>query len=544
MFLTIIIAVIPIFIATQNFAIKGLYPMAVFVVSISLLLQKSLISNYLTGWDIQLEYSTSAHVVSDSYWNQALPDPNNAMLYLVMFPPIFHYISGISLIWFFKIIQQFLFSLVPVGLYHIYKEQTNERIAFFSCFFFSSVFTFHGEMTQLAKQQVAMLFLVLLMLIIIEKDMSLSKRSLLAVVFAFSVVVSHYGISYVFMLLFIVACSMLLIVKKFLSGSASFNSGKNNLIITPNFVLIFTALALGWYIYIAASSNFVNAVNIFDHIISNIHLSFFNPEYSEAARIVLTETTQLREVGKILHNISQFFIVFGIFWIFLKKEFKFNMEYLICSILCLMLLASLFLLPYAGFGTARLYLVMLLFLAPYCVIGGLTLFKILIKFGRKFSQHMDLPAKLFSAFLLVFLLFNTGFVFEIAEGGSGSISLNANMDYPKFNEQEFKGGEWLINSKGNRVPVFSDEYRAALLAFFGLNESIVFPDNIKMIAYYPNFYVFLGKVNIKDRKLVVLVFKPPRNLGEVKTFEDLSFDNLLSTMNKIYDSADSQIYCR
>jgi uncharacterized membrane protein len=56
MFLAIIIAIIPILIAFDNFIPKNLYPLAVFVIALSLLFHASLISMYIWGWDIQGEY--------------------------------------------------------------------------------------------------------------------------------------------------------------------------------------------------------------------------------------------------------------------------------------------------------------------------------------------------------------------------------------------------------------------------------------------------------------------------------------------------------
>ena len=52
MIMFILIAFVPILVAFDKFIPKKLYPLAIFSISISLLFSTSLISSYLTGWDI------------------------------------------------------------------------------------------------------------------------------------------------------------------------------------------------------------------------------------------------------------------------------------------------------------------------------------------------------------------------------------------------------------------------------------------------------------------------------------------------------------
>ncbi|NQE53662.1 hypothetical protein C5S29_08720, partial [ANME-1 cluster archaeon GoMg3.2] len=56
MLMIVVIAFIALMIGFDKFIPKNLYPLAVFVIAISLLYHRSLISMYLTGWDIQVEY--------------------------------------------------------------------------------------------------------------------------------------------------------------------------------------------------------------------------------------------------------------------------------------------------------------------------------------------------------------------------------------------------------------------------------------------------------------------------------------------------------
>jgi uncharacterized membrane protein len=216
MFLIVIIALIVVLIGFDKFIPKNLYPLAVFVIAISLLYHASLISMYLWGWDVHLEYYLSNLVMGNSYWDSTIPITVNAMLSIVMVAPIYSLILNIDITWVFKIIYPLLFSLVPLGLYRVYQKQTDDKIAFLSCFFFTAFFSFW--LISSRRQWIAEFFLVLLILPMIDKGMDKMKRSLLFIVFGVSLVVSHYGTSYIYMFCLISAWLILVFV----------DSGQNN----------------------------------------------------------------------------------------------------------------------------------------------------------------------------------------------------------------------------------------------------------------------------------------------------------------------------
>jgi len=60
-----------------------------------------------------------------------------------------------------------IFSLVPLALFHIYRQQIGDNKAFLAAFFFMAVPTFSLEMIALAKQQIAELFFALFLLLLV-----------------------------------------------------------------------------------------------------------------------------------------------------------------------------------------------------------------------------------------------------------------------------------------------------------------------------------------------------------------------------------------
>jgi len=196
-----------------------MYPLFVFCISISLLLHKSLITNYIWGWDINGEYFLANQVILNAFWNESLPFNYNSMLSVVMLGPILSSFINIGEVWVMKIIYPFLFSLVPLGLFYIFRKQTNPKIAFYSAFFFMITFTFYTEMLSLIRQQVAELMLVLVLLLVVSDQLDIRKRSFLSVIFGMSIVITHYGLTYVMLIILIISAIFLYFLDKNLDGT-------------------------------------------------------------------------------------------------------------------------------------------------------------------------------------------------------------------------------------------------------------------------------------------------------------------------------------
>ena len=130
-----IISVIPVLVAFDKLP-KGIYLLILWVTSISLLLHNSLISMYIGGGDSEVEYYFSNLVIINGFWDPAITNNMNAMLRTVILNPIFNILCDIELTWVFKIIHPLLYSVTPLVLYLAFKRVTNDKIAFFSCFFF------------------------------------------------------------------------------------------------------------------------------------------------------------------------------------------------------------------------------------------------------------------------------------------------------------------------------------------------------------------------------------------------------------------------
>jgi uncharacterized membrane protein len=561
--LLFLIALVPALIAFDKFIPERLYPLAIVMVAIALLFYTSLISTYLIGADIHQEYYFANLVKNESSWDSAIPNDFNAMLSIVMLAPICSIVCGMSLTWVFKIIYPLLFSLVPLVLYRIYERETNSKVAFFGVFFFMSVFTFFIEMLSLARQQIAELFLGLLMLLIVSKNMNPRKRATLLIVFSASLVVSHYGTSYIFMFCLISSLFILLIMERI-------RGALKNRTINGVFVSLYILLAVSWYIYVSGSAPFNVIISVADNIARNFFTNFLNPESAQGLNILIRETASpIHTVYKGLHILMQFFIAIGIFSLVLrlaKKKSKIDYEFsslsLVSFFLCLVAIAV----PYlaSSLNTTRLYHLTLFFLAPFSVLGAVDLFNFLSRMWRSISAKrsaitMKTSLKALSVILGIFLLFNTGFVYEITKDHSDSISLsqnwikecgNAKEKFALYSSctpvEEVVSAVWLSRYRNGALDVYSD-YRArnnVLNSYAMISRSeghALEAGGSTTIVIKDNSYVYLRKSNIFDG----IMGGSPQLIGTgiPNTFNATQILSLMpQKANKVYSNGGSEIF--
>lgn len=575
MILILIISFVPMVIVYTRFIPEKYYPFAVFSVSIALLYHTSLISIYIWGWDIHDEYYLANTIIKNGFWDSAAYGNLNAMLDLTMLLPIYSNMCGVSLTWIFKIIYPLLFAFVPLVLYEVFLKQTNNKIAFLSCFFFMSYFVFYGEMLALARQQIAELFLALLVLLMISKNLDKIKRSFLIIVFSMSLAVSHYGLSYIYMFCLILVwlilvsgenqtmCKMMCKIYPKFWNKMSKNNG--NLVplnaertISFFIVTLFIIFTISWYIYISDSSAFDGIVRIGNQIVSTIITDFLDPIAAEGLAIMISKTASpLHSVTKYLHIISQIFILVGVVALLSRrKKMKLEREYEAFVLVNFMICIAGIALPYfaSSLNTTRLYQIALIFLAPFCITGGIEIFKNLnrVRGTSLTERHMRKPLELISVFLAIFLLFNSGWIYEVARDHPNSIALS--MASIKNNgdinttaayygivvpEQDVFSAMWLSNRRtyGEKIyGTFSDS-RIHALASYGMipiDETLRLTNTTEEID--ENSYVYLQYLNVIEG----IGTEWYKKKGYIYNINEIN--HLLNGKRKIYSNGGSMIY--
>lgn len=550
MVLIFIIAIMVILVGFDKIP-KKIYPFLVFIISISLLFHTSLISTYIWGCDINTEYYFAKLVTNNAHWNLHLSNNVNAMLSITTLAPILSKIGSMNLVWVLKIIYPLLFSLVPLGLYMVFKDQSNEKIAFLSTFFFMSIFTFFREMNQLCRQEIAEIFFLLLIMLMVNPQMNKTKKSILFIIFAFSLIVSHYGLSYIYMMMLLVALfAIYLLQTDYLNiGILKFKNKVFNLDIkeyktqisglTSSFVLLFIIFGISWYMYVSGSSAFESIVRIGNHILSSISTDLLSSDTSQGLTLLNVEVSSpLHKIPQYLNYLFQLFIIVGVLST-LKSIKKFKIEYVIFAFVSLFILFLSIALPYfaSSLNMTRVYHIVLFFLAPFAIIGGICCFKMLYKLFRRnwTKKQCNNSLKAISVLLTILFLFLTGFVYEVTQDDPTSFSLSKTVDYSVFNNPEVVSIKWLHTMKRNGSIVYADSYRYTLAqGFEPFNETKMVSNTI----YLPkDTYLFLGTYNL-EKKAILVSTKNKTVINQ----EYIDYNSLIFNENKIYDNRNSIIY--
>jgi uncharacterized membrane protein len=595
---------------------KKLYLFTIWIISISLIYMSSLISPYVWGWDVQNEYYLANLVLTFSHWNSMLPDAYNSMLSIVMLGPVYSILTHINLDYVLKIIMPFIFSLLPLGLYRIFKIQTQDsKISFMAVFLFISFNTFYIELLSLTREMTAELFLIVILLLLFERKFKPSLILLMSL-FSMGLVFSHYSTAYFFIAALIVV-TLILGLLNLTNFNVSWKKidykGDKKLLYILPFITVFTALfSYLWYsstsqglainsildVSIYIYQDFYDAINL---TIQNVGLIPGTFIYLLIAAIIIiflliifylinialkrlfmvehrlagTVETMVKKYlnNKIITIITivvllvlliflgdyktwvvsvlryfNFFVVYlsimGLLLVFFKiYQRRFQNTFLAFGIFGMIMLIGGYLVPSfeSSFNISRIYELSFLFLSPLCVIGGIKVSESLYQTFTRKKISGEGALKIFSVFLLVFMLFNTGFISVL---GGQSIPMHlSNQDrlsdyYPLFDYEEFTGAQWLTENNVSSN-IYADVYGRFIFYRFTANINNISANNgISEFTNYtsPNTYMYLRKLNTENGYLVGYTSRSDRN----RIYADLS--STANSKNRIFDDGDSRVY--
>lgn len=526
MFILIIISLVPLLML--KFGSKEFYPFVIFVTALCLLLHTSLISNYVWGADIQHELYISDLVLTNSHWNMSIQDNCNAMLSLTILAPIMSIILKMNIIWVFKIVYSTIFALIPVGLYKVFYKQTNAEVAFLASFFFISMHIFYTVMPVLARQEIAELFLILIILLILNKEIKPINRAVLLLIFGSSMVVSHYGLTYIFIFLIILAGLISYILDKFNNENSIYK------VINKNYTILFIVFTLVWFMYVSDSSIFNIGVNIGNSILSSM-TDMLNSQ-SQSLSIISGTLPFLQSIERYFHLFAQFFIMIGILFLLMNKFKKINKEYKSFSIASFIILGACVAVPNfaSTMNTDRIYHITLFFLAPFFVLGVINSARFLINsIGKNFNdKQMKSILYLIALFLLVFSLLSSAFLYEVSnQDKMGKFALDKNADFYWVDNAELSSIMWLNEYNNPKYDIYADSYKSVIIAgIIGRGKSLS-SQNINKSHTSQRSYIFWSDFNIKNNKIVVIgTHNKPYYLKNLQ---------LINNMSKIQDSGSS-----
>jgi uncharacterized membrane protein len=261
-------------------------PVVVWLVAIALLLQNTLSGNYLAWGDQPKEAGLAMIVLQNGFWTPNTPAPYGnkfGMLRIVILHPIYRVVTGLDLVWIFKLVHPLIFSFAPVALLQAYRNHVDDETAFLSVFLYVSLFSFFVVLSRNSRTATALLFLAVLAMLVGDRTLNGRHRKILAIVFALSVVVCHYGVSYI-VLAVLPGVVVLTKIFDYVYGD------QTTLRTSPTFVALYGVGTFAWYSYLVPSGKATGTLfGFLREFVRRVQTEFLSPEASATTRIVAND---------------------------------------------------------------------------------------------------------------------------------------------------------------------------------------------------------------------------------------------------------------
>lgn len=498
-----------------------LYPLALFAIAIALLLSTTMMSKYITGYDLHSEFYCFDLTRTNSRWTPDILGVSTpatsgtvviqsyaSMLSITILPLFYSVVLKLSGELIFKVVYPIIFSIFPVALFCVYKEFFEERRAVLAVFFFVSYATFYVQMAYLARQMIGELFFVLLLLLYAKNGFKIedrARRSVLFLFFFFGIVVSHYSMTY--LLIFYVLCFVIV---------ASAKEHELNMTGVTHLLLLVT-LALTWYFFSFYSGAIIDLSESLNRMIVGFSdfLGGRNPTILKAIGVV-SLPSMWRRIGQYTFYVVEILMGAG-FLKFLATRKKLGSNQLLFSgtLVGMSLLALSIALPNFSntLNITRIFQIALFFLSPMIVLGSETLFSLIFRAlhhvhkGLSWNLAHRISIVSVAVVIVIFFLFQSGFIFALVGDIPASPSLTTDRTeaalknlslYDSFTfPEDVYGARWALANIGNQSQIYSDfTSQMSVLRSYGLvGENRVHPFTNNTESIDRNAYVYLRSLN-------------------------------------------------
>ena len=503
------------------------YPVAVWMIGMSLLLMHGLTSYHLMGRDIHTEFYCFRLALSNFHWDiSKYYNSYNACLSVTILPVVYHTLSNTNGEYIFKLFFGLIGSITPLGIYIISKKYIGKRYAFFASLLLIFQLAFIYSMQSSTKQEIATLFFVLAILVLFDVEVEKFSRKILFLIFMFSVVVSHYTTAYIFFILMV----MILLT---LSSRSFFTTEKASKFITAGITVLFFSVIFFWYSQVTQTP-FNACVDFFEQTFRSLGDFFVEESRNDAESAILGMgwTSIPNGISVIVHN--AIFVTIGIgvitlLWKYRSYKEKIDADYLTGIYVSFILLISFVLLPFVskGYGGTRFFVQALVFLAPVFVIGGNTIAKIIRRPKMDVVILLILLISLFSC--VTYLQYHFYGIPVSPDYENEGIGRD---EYYIYN-QELICAKWLSMHELNDLRIHSDKIGYSRLMLGYDKKPNIDTDFFKTNKTIKSGYIYLRYVNV-NKNTVHETFDEQKDMSE--------YSHLFITKSMIYDNGGAEVY--
>lgn len=559
---------------------KNIWPWAIWMIAMSILLSWSMRGMYINGVDMNNEFGTFTKTLTDSLWGNNLQNHWYwSMLSVTILPTILKNLINVDSTLILKLFITLIYAFVPIIMFCAFKDSFKKLICFFASLFFIFQPMFLEWWLVGSRQQIAFVFFGLMILVFFAKQLSSTTKKILFVIFGASMVVSHYSTSYIAIALFALTY-IILQIHKFWERKKSkkiiSTQTKRNFYLTSILIIFLLLFGFFWYSQVTTTSNFLtqqigesvrNIGDLFNEDLQkpgsslteqfsiNQKRSMYDlmKEYLQSSNFETNSSTNSIETRNFLTIPS----------IVLKSYEKQSFLSTVDSILQLsvkLLFVGGFLFIFLSRKNPKIKIEQkLLFASIYLLVGTLVimpLFSISYDLARTFQQAIILVSPIIIAFsvftlrkckikgyflialcLIIYLLVFSGFVNSFLNIYNQGLNLeNGGDGYDKFfaHEEEVLSSDWFITNTftgkiiadahgANRIASYNDLFYNRIIS------EAIMPLSIQKNYIFSRYTNTHNSLATKFYKTVVIYYEFPQNyLDENK--------------NKVYSNGGSEIY--
>lgn len=497
--------------------IGKIYPVLIYLMSILLLYQTTLIGLGVVGSDIQLELYYAREALAHG-WNHGLVESqSNLSVVIGVLAPFLSKIFDIDLLIIFKWIFPAMFAFVPVILFCAFKKQFGEKTALYAVLFFVIIPVFNMEIASIAKSMVAELFLAVAIWIV-ASDIKSVYKCLGLVACAALAFVTHYTIGsilicyligivlfvfagkivrlkvfqgpfpYYFLVVIaiiafagfsyfsIVGSGMLIrtysIIANWLAGNVSSLFTHGNLVVPVGYnTIVEVPITIG---YLQQQPAFVRAGTGFDFL----------------------EVSLLGKIFRIVQYFTELMIIIGAgYCLFCKKAVK--PEFMAGILTALTMLAFCIFIPVFSMivNMTRFYHMALFFLAPCFVIG--------------FEIFKKAKPWVLTLVFIVYYVFASGIAFEVANVTditridvpfSHALSAERTGSAGVYTQGDLDCARWMVEEGDPQLRTCGDQNSMALISSYTYYYPRIADDPSKVPLSWNRYYLLLSDWNYRHNQ--------------------------------------------
>lgn len=425
----------------------------------------------------------------------------NTVLY-----PAYSVFTGLPILVELNVVNPFLVALIPFALYLTFRSFVPSRVAFLGATLFVFAHPFMRNYPTAGRAAGPVIFLALVGLVLSDSESPAVARSVLAVLFAAGIVVSHYGTTWFVMFAFLGALVLLAVypvvdrltgsAPASRSGSAVTDGGRLDATVSRirdgegpvfslAFVSFFLTAAVGWYMFTIGGKRFEELVRHVQRAIETmVTASFFGEDTTTSGRVLKEYGTVSIQLSKAVYAVVGLLMVVGFAAAYYRRfhpdrESRVNDTYLAVATMMFGLFGSTF--AFSGqWNGGRPMMISLTFAALFAATGGIELVRTVTArlpvssasdplatdgsgvTGGRLPRSTRWGASAFAVVLTVLLVLNTGIAAALVFGGTAPVT--ESIKFQQEDGEAFLGSSdldlethaWLLDNIEGEPPVYGD----------------------------------------------------------------------------------------